>query len=257
VNPGEYEAMARAETRHWWYRGLHELLLRLLARPDLAPGPGARILDAGCGTGGVLRLVARHLEPGYLGGFDVSPEAVRLAAAAAPGADVYRSDLCDPELHVDALDLVLSLDALYIPGVARARPGLERIVARLRPGGSLVLHLPAYDWLHSRHDVALHTSERYTVPRVGRLLGRLGLEPHLLTYRLCLLLPLVTLARLPHLRRRGARDPAARSELHRLPGATSNALLLGIVRAENAWVARGGYLPFGSSILAVGRKPGA
>jgi SAM-dependent methyltransferase len=257
VNPGEYDAMARAETRHWWYRALHELLVRILSRRDLAPGPRPRVLDAGCGTGGVLRVLREHLAPSYLGGFDLSADALRLASAAVPTADVYRSDLCDPELHVGALDLVVSLDALYIPGFERAGAGLGRIVARLRAGGVFVLHVPAYDWLYSEHDVALHTSERYTRPRVRRLLARLGLEPVLLTYRLCPFLPLVVATRLPRLVRRRRFDPSARSELHRLPSPAVNASLLAVARAENALVARGVRLPFGSSVLAAARKPPA
>jgi hypothetical protein len=169
---------------------------------------------------------------------------------------VYVSDLCDPEIRCDRLDLVLSLDVIYIPGVARALGGLARIVERLAPGGLFVVNLPAYDWLYSEHDRAIHTRERYTARRVRELLGALGLRPVLLTYRLCLLFPLVVAGRLPGILR--ARRPAARpprSDLHREPGPLAGGALFAILRAENALLARGARLPWGSSVFAVGRRP--
>jgi SAM-dependent methyltransferase len=256
MHPGEHEIMARVEERHWWFRGLRDLLARMLARPELALPPRPRILDAGCGTGENLRLMGRLVEPSYLGGFDASEEALAWARRKAPaGTDLYRGDICAPEIHAEPLDLVLSLDVIYVPGVARARPGLERLVAALAPGGLLVLDLPAYRWLYSEHDVAMHTSERYTAREVGRLLASLGLVPVRLGYRLCLLFPAVVLARIPSMWRARPGDPAARSDLHAVPPPTLNEMLYGVLRLENRLIAHGLALPWGSSVWAVGRKP--
>jgi SAM-dependent methyltransferase len=253
MEPGEHEAMSRAEERHWWYLGLRELLAGVLAREVRVPKP--RVLDAGCGTGANLRLLRDALAPAYLGGFDTEPEALRLAHAKVPEADLYRSDACAPELHVDALDLVLSIDVIYVPGSERARPGLLRLAERLARGGLLVLHLPAYRWLYSEHDAAVHGTQRFTAREVRALLAGLGLRVELLTYRLCLLFPLVVLARLPRLARPGAVASAPRSELHDEPDPRVNRALLAALRAENAAILRGARLPFGSSVLAVARKP--
>jgi hypothetical protein len=144
---------------------------------------------------------------------------------------------------------------VYVPGAARARPGLARLVERLEPGGLLVLHLPAYDWLYSEHDAAVHGSERYTAGRVRRLLEGLGLRVEQLSYRLCLLFPLVVLSRLPRLARPRPAGAPARSDLQREPGAAANRALLAVLRAENAALLRRVRLPFGSSVFAVARKP--
>jgi SAM-dependent methyltransferase len=253
MEPGEHELMSRAEERHWWYLGLRELLARILAREVHVARP--RVLDAGCGTGAHLRLLREVLQPTYLGGFDREPEALRLARPKAPGADLYLSDVCDPELHVDALDLVLSIDVIYVPGAERAYPGLLRMAERLDRGGLMVLHLPAYRWLYSEHDVAVHGTQRFTAREVGALLTGLGLQVELLTYRLCLLFPLVVLSRLPRLVRPREAPAAARSDLHREPHPRVNGALLAALRAENAAILRGARLPFGSSVFAVARKP--
>lgn len=256
MHAGEYEAMARAEERHWWYRGLRDALRVTLSRPDLRLPAGARVLDAGCGTGANLRLLEREYAPGYLGGFDLSPEALALAAERGVEADLYRSDICDPELRADELDLIVSMDVVYIPGVERALGGLERLVDALKPGGLLALNLPAYDWLYSEHDAAIHTSERYTTARVGRLLERLGLTPRILSYRVAVLFPLVVATRLPGMWKARRRPQAARSDLHRLPGELTNRICLGTLRWENRRIAAGLRLPWGSSVFAIARKEG-
>ena len=255
MNPGEYEVMAAVEDRHWWYRGLRDAMARCLAQPDLRLPCHPRVLDAGCGTGATLRFLAQLLEPSYLGAFDSSPEALRLSAQKAPpGADLYLSDIRDPVLRAGQLDLVVSLDVLYIPGAEASMKGLERLVSALRSGGLLILNLPAYDWLYSEHDVAVHTRERFTVGRTRALLDRLGLHVARLTYRLCALFPAIALARIPGMIRARRGSTEARSDLHAVPGEAMSRALLALLEMENRLLARGLRLPWGSSVFAVGRK---
>lgn len=253
MHPGEYEAMSRVERSHWWYRGLRDLLTRLL-EAERFPSP-PRLLDAGCGTGENLRLFAELLRPAYLGGFDTAEEALALAREKAPDADLYIGDICDPVLRVDAIDLLVSLDVIYIPGLERARAGLARLVERLVPGGLLLLNLPAYRWLYSEHDVAIHTRERYTAGEVRELLSGLGLRVELLTYRLFFHFPLVVLARLPRMLRARPGEASARSDLQRPPGPTLDRMLFSLLCAENALIRRGLRFPWGSSVFAIARKP--
>jgi SAM-dependent methyltransferase len=255
MNPGILGTIDRIEADHWWYRGLRDAVARTLRHPALALPRRPRVLDAGCGAGGALALFERLLAPSYLGGFDASDEAVRLARAKVPAADVYPGDIREPELRVDRLDLVVSFDVLCIPGVAASRRGLERLVGRLAPGGLLILNLPAFEWLRSEHDVAVHASERYTARQVGSLLGGLGLAVERLSYRLFFLFPAVVASRLPGKLRRGLPVEQTRSALDRASGVRFNRAMLATLEAENAAIARGARLPWGSSVYAVGRKP--
>jgi SAM-dependent methyltransferase len=256
MHPGEYEVMSRVEADHWWYRGLRDAVARSLRAGHLALPPHPRVLDAGCGTGENLRFLSDLLHPSYLGGFDSAEAALALARKKAEGADVYRNDICDPAIHVDELDLLLSLDVIYIPGAKRAMKGLRHLVARLRQDGLMILNLPAYDWLYSEHDEAVHTSQRFTTGQVASLLDTLGLSVELLTYRLFFLFPAVVVHRLPGIwrARRGSDAQAARSDLHSMPGKRANRILFGILSAENDLIARGIRFPWGSSVFAIGRK---
>jgi SAM-dependent methyltransferase len=255
MQPGEYELMDRVEQSHWWYLALRDVLTRIVRDcvPALPANP--RVLDVGCGTGANLALLAEELRPSYLGGFDVSKVALDLARRKVPHADLYESDLRSPELRQTDLDLVISMDVVCFPGLEPTLPGLERIVERLAPGGRLILNLPAYRWLYSEHDMAVHNRERYSKAELRGLLKRLDLAEERLTYRMFTLFPAIAAARLTRLRRQGAPLDAARSDLHGVPGNLTNRLLFGLTRWESRYVARGRRLPWGSSLLAVGRKP--
>jgi hypothetical protein len=158
-------------------------------------------------------------------------------------------------LRQPALDLVLCCDVIYTTGAAAARPGLAVLIDRMRQGGRFLLHVPAYQWLYSDHDAAVHTRERFTARQVRQLLTGLGLKIELLTYRVCLLFPLVVLRRLPSiLRNRMGETSRPESDLT-VPATWINRLLRGVMRIENRLIEWGVRFPFGSSIIAVARKP--
>lgn len=252
----EYENVAALEATHWWYRGLRDAITKLIKTPRFALRQAPRVLDAGCGTGQNLRLLADLLQPDYLGGFDLSARAVEFARAKAPAADIYEGDICDPSVHCEDLDLVLSCDVIVVPGAVAALGGLRRLVEHLRPGGLMILHVAAYEWLFSEHDVVVHTSERFTRSRLRRLLEELGLEVELSSYRCFSIFPAVVAARLPTILGCKPRRGAAESDIQP-SGKWTNAVLERVLAAENTAVASGVVLPWGSSLLAVGRKPRA
>lgn len=253
MNPREYEIMADLEYSHWWYRGLRDLIGLSIKKhlPKLPEHPA--VLDVGCGTGENLRFVSELLAPAYVGGFDASETAIQYARSKASHCDVYLSNLCTPEFHHAGYDVVISCDLINIPGLQRCRPGLRQIAQRIRPNGMLILNVPAYAWLRSDHDLAVHTSQRFVVPEIRNLLADLQLKPSVLTYRLCPLLPLFIASRLPSIIRKSSQPGEARSAL-RAPAAWVNQSLESITKLENRAICRGLRFPFGSSVFAVGIK---
>jgi SAM-dependent methyltransferase len=214
------------------------------------------VLDAGCGTGENLKALSAALQPSYIGGFDASEDALSFARRKCPDADLFSADICSPNLREKDLDLIISTDVIYIPGAAVVLPGLQQLVSALRPGGLFVVNVPAYQWLFSDHDIAVHTSERFTTTSMRALLAELGLCVDILTYRICVLFPLVVAGRLPSLLRGPRIGSDTQSDLHSMPGEGVSRILYSTLLVENALIARGVSLPFGSSVFAVARKLG-
>lgn len=202
MEDAEYDLMDAAEERMWWYRAVHaRLLAALAARPGVAALP---VLDAGCGTGGFLRRFAgddRNTGRGAAG-VDFAPRAAARAAAKS-GRPVAAGDVNALPFADAAFGAAVSVDVLCHGGVdeARALAELRRVLA---PGATLVLNLPAYEWLTSSHDVRVHNARRYTARRAAAAVAAAGFSGVAARYWNALLLPLMILQRKVLARRAGA-----------------------------------------------------
>lgn len=252
MNEREYRIMAQLEADHWWYRGLRDLLTRVLRASALVERKGLRILDAGCGTGENLRLLARCLDVAYLGGFDLSPLAIDLASEKTPEADLYTGDICRPRLHAPDYDLIISCDVLSETGMAEAYDGMRELTRHLAPQGRFLLNLPAFPWLYSAHDIAVGTRQRTTKAELRDYLQSLGLNVEWISYRVFVLFPAVVLMRLPSLLGRAPR-PTAVSDV-RATNRLLNHGLAGLLSSENAAILHGFRPPCGSSVFAMARR---
>ncbi|EKO39450.1 MAG: methylase involved in ubiquinone/menaquinone biosynthesis [Solidesulfovibrio magneticus str. Maddingley MBC34] len=245
----EYAAMRQAEERHWWYLGLHDQVRRALARcRGAVSGPG-RVLDAGCGTGKVLELLA-DLQPV---GLDLSATALSLARQRGDFPLVRASAVTLPFADA-AFDVALSLDVLanVPPGeVSAAFAELYRVLA---PGGALILNLVAFQALYAEHDRAVGVVRRYRAGEVREMLAGAGFALDILSYSNTILFPAAAVVRLARRRRRPDHEPV--SDLAPLPGPI-NAALAAVRRFENAVVVgKTLAFPFGLSVFALARKPG-
>lgn len=195
----EYAAMDRAEDRMWWYRALHARLIEAVRGID---GP---ILDAGCGTGGLLaRLRPRH--PDCVGIEWSANGAAR--AARKSGAPIARGSVDALPFADASFAAMVSADVLCHAAVT---PRLALAEARrvLRPGGRLVVNMPAYAWLHSAHDRHVHNARRVTAPTLLAWLACAGFVTAQARYWNALLLPLMVLQRKLLNRDAAASDVAA------------------------------------------------
>lgn len=234
--------MAAVELRHWWYGGMRAVNAALLG-PALAGRSGLRILDAGCGTGGDAIYLGRY---GDVVGLDLAPEAAALVGERLPGRFARGSVLALP--FADAsFDLVTSFDVLYHQGVPDEAVALAEARRVLRPGGRLLVRLPAYEWLRSRHDRQVHTRRRYTATAARRLLTSAGFRVERSTYALSLLFPLPAATRLLERLTPDQGDGSAMA----IPAGPVNMALRAPMALEAAWVGMGGSFPFGLSIVCL------
>jgi SAM-dependent methyltransferase len=225
------------EAWHFWFVGRRELVRGLLAR-HLGPAPQA-VLDVGCGTG---HLAGELLAAGHrVTALDRLPEA--LGAARNRGLGLLRADAGRLPLRGGAFDAVTLLDVLEHVDDAATLAELRRVV---RPGGLLVLTVPAAPWLWSHRDAAAGHLRRYTRGSLEKTLAAGGFAPLELGPYQCALLPVVAASRIL-----GRRGPRLRDAEER-PPALLNAALSWVNRRE---VALGlGRLPFGSSLAAACRR---
>lgn len=242
VRPEEYDKMAAAEAVMWWYHALHANLAWLLARYVTARGT---VLDAGCGTGGLMRRIARLPEQFKLMGLDIDLGAAKLARDKS-GCAVAVGNVNQLPFEDASFSAIISADVLYH---RMADPGtLVRESFRcLAPGGVLVANAPAYQWLHSYHDDAIHTARRFTRPQLVALLAAAGFSVSYSSYWNSLLFPLMVLKRklLP--------APKEGSDVLTQAGPLDRVFRM-ITSLEHGLMRLGLRFPFGGSCIVVGIK---
>lgn len=243
----EYKRLAAFEEWYWWYRAERELLVQTVRHLKL--DPGARVLDAGCGTGCNLVELAGKLK---ISGYGVD-NSVHAAEHWNGNGQVHR---CLGSVNAlpygDA-----GFDAVVCVDVMQCREVEPQIMMRemarvVRPGGHVVVLAPAYQWLLSRHDQAVHSVQRFRRADLRSLAHRAGLTVMRVTHAFPVFFPAIAAVRL--VRKIGlVNDGAANeSDLWVLPR-WINGVLLGIARLEQR-VVRHLDAPFGSTILLVARK---
>lgn len=250
MNKIEYTRMYEAEDRHWWYVGLHKLILTTVQQESQRLGRPLRIFDAGCGTGRLCQLL--RMDGHEVAGCDVSEEALRLCRVRGISS-VYQADLNALELEPEEYDVITSIDVLYHKAVVDDVAVLRRLRSGLKPGGLLILNLVAHEFLRSTHDIAVHTRERYTKRTLNERLLLSYFNSIFSGYRVCLLFPFVVVYRLTaHYFNRNSATGNVDSDVF-IPFSLINSLFLKLLEVENV-LSRCFALPFGSSIFAVARK---
>jgi SAM-dependent methyltransferase len=251
MDPTFYASYFRHETTHWWFRWRFDLISDVLGslRQD---GP-LRILDAGCGTGQMLKCLESH---GEAVGIDSSPQAVGYARDRGVSR-LVRGSITDPPFRDGSFDCVVALDVIeHVDDDIGILTKLHEVV---KPGGHLIVTVPAFKTLWSEHDEINQHKRRYRAPQLSRLIQEAGFDLQRVSYcNTALFLPVLTLRKGKNLlrasrRRRGAGHDSLRSDLGEYP-VPVNAALNWLMRGETRLM-RHVDLPFGVSILAVARRP--
>jgi SAM-dependent methyltransferase len=240
MDPRERDAMLAADENHWWYRGRRRVIDGVLAQLGLAPG--ARILDAGCGSGRMLDELARY---GAVTGVDADPACV--TRATERGHTAQLASLPGLPFEDASFDLVTSFDVVeHLPEDVEALADFRRVAV---PGGRLLSTVPAYQWLWSDHDVVNRHQRRYTARSFAAAATAAGWTVERDTYFNSLLLAPAAAVRLAARLRRNP-SPHLESDLEMTPRRLDWALEQPM-RLEAALIRRGVRLPAGLSLLTV------
>jgi SAM-dependent methyltransferase len=244
MQESEYHNLAKMERTHWWYAGMNALAAQWVRQLPSVGAARMRILDAGCGTGGALGWLVKLGAPC---GIDLHPLPLRLARATRV-APVAMGDVQALPFATGCFDLVTCFDVLYHWNVTWDSQALRELTRVLRPGGWLLLRVPAHNWLRGAHDRTVHTRHRYSRAEVLAKLRGAGLQPVRVTYANALLFLPAVLWRMFTRNR-----PATVASDVRVVPKPLNAFLTAILNLEARWLRRFN-LPFGLSVMALARK---
>ncbi len=247
MNPAEFVNIRQAEADFWWYRGMREILFRLL-QPHLQGRTISRALEAGCGTGYLSHLLqTEHNLP--VVPLDYSRDGLHYARALGV-RDPVQGDTRSLPFPTGVFDLVLSIDVIAHLPRGEEFAAASELVRVTKPGGLLVVRTSALDILRSRHGEFAHERQRFTRRRFTGLFSAAGLRILRCTYANSLLLP-VALVKF-RLFEPLLRTPAESGVQPVSPWL--DRLLYQALAREAALIGAGTDLPLGQSLLLIGQK---
>jgi SAM-dependent methyltransferase len=247
MDKNEYSIMYTVENDYWWYRGLQALVGKYIQRFAKKSAARPAILDAGCGTGRMMELASGF---GTVEGFDFSTDALDFCAKRGLRSAVQQ-DMNDWTSPPSTYDIIYSLDVLCHSSIKNSQEVLNRFYSALKPGGMLIMNLPAFELLRRNHDAAVYTKHRFTKAPFVRMLKAAGFSVQVATYRLPHFFFIMLLKKFLE---KLSPSKKPRSDLNLLPGWINGILLL-FNYIENAMIFRGIPMPVGGSLFAVGKKP--
>ncbi len=255
-DPEFFRLLFEVEDRHFWFRSRNRIVAALVKRLTSELTTGFQVLEVGCGTGNVLRVLCRACPNGTVVGMDLFAEGLAYAqkrtCAALVQGDIYHPPFASRFEIIGLFDVLEHLsDDMQV---------LWDIKGMLRDNGVLVLTVPAHPRLWSYFDEASHHCRRYRLDELKYKLIEAGYDVEYITQYMMSICPLVWIGRhLSLLRRRVSMRHSGASaaelaigELRPMP--IVNEVLSRLLDIEGRWLARGHTLPLGTSLLAVARK---
>jgi len=240
------------EDKHWWFASRTRAILAYLDR-YVGPGPADRlVLDVGCGAGNMAHHLAHY---GRVIGVDTHPKPLEVARQR--GLEVRSGSADDLPFDDQTFDLVALLDVVeHVPNEHGVFSECRRV---LKPGGKLMVTVPALMWLWSQNDVLNAHQRRYTRAELRDKLTHHGFRVLRASYNNFLLFPLaagVILLRRgraePELASPHFDDDAYQVEMEAAPGGL-NGVLTGVGKVE-AGLIRHVSLPIGTSVLCIAER---
>lgn len=241
----EYQRIFETEDSFWWYVGIRSLVETSLRK--YLGEKWARLLDAGCGTGGNIMMLRKY---GDAFGIDLSPKALAFCKSSRGIENLARGSLERLPFQSNSFEAAISIDVVYHLWISNDETALRELYRVIKPGGILIMQSAAFEWLRGQHDEVVYTRKRYTRSEVRRKLLGAGFNVELATYRNTLLFPIVFLVRA--LKKKGE---ASSSDVS-MPPPFINSILRIVMKTEN-FLLRFIRFPIGSSVYAIATKEAA
>lgn len=243
----EYQRMYETERKLWWYQILHGKVLGQIRKHFKAMDPDLKILDAACGTGGLMSFLK---ENGYsnLRGFDYSQHAIDFSNER--GLNVVFGDLRNVEAFEpgETFDIITCNDALYFLTDDEIVRALAAFKNRLNRNGLIIINIHAFEAFSGTHDLAVGSSRRFKLEQFRAFGKAAGLRIGYNTYwPFALSLPILLVRQWQNyqIRRNKINVDHLDSDVE-YPGDTVNAVLKAITKTESSIL---GKAPFGSSLF--------
>lgn len=247
----EYLHMYQEEERHWWYVGMRAVVLSLLPPASLPRCP--RILDAGCGTGYSMGWFREHYQARATG-VDCHPYSLAFSRRRGE-QDLVCADVSALPFTSEFFDLVASFDVLSeVKDPGSRALALGEFLRVLKPGGKVVLRVPAYEWLRSSHDAGVSTRHRYSCRELRDALVSAGFRSLRSTFANTILFPVAALWRLS--KKAGLAPAGSDVRSSTRGGSWMNGTLISILKIEAAILRHERFrFGFGLSLFMVAAKP--
>lgn len=239
----EYKNIFQHENSHFFYVGTHKVILEILQK-YLVKKNNINILDAGCGTGLLLKKLKLF---GEVHGVDISAEALKFSKKRGI-KKIYHSSITKLPFTDKKFDVVLSIDVLYHQKVTSDIKALKEFYRVLKPGGLLIIKVPAYEWLRGHHDIIVQTRHRYEKSELTSKLQSCGFDIQKISYFFTFILPFVLLKRLID----KLISKKVSSEIQDIPSFLNKTLIWLTIFEMKIFLYIN--LPYGISILAVAKK---
>jgi ubiquinone/menaquinone biosynthesis C-methylase UbiE len=247
----DYADLYELEENFWWFVGMREITEALLDEIICSAAAG-RVLDAGCGTGGMMSRLARYTADRQVVGIDFSETALRFSVQRQQQL-LARASVAELPFADASFDLITSFDVLpHVPDQKDVR-AINEFYRVLRPGGIVFIRVAAYQWMRSGHDDAITVHRRYDLNELTAHLRRAGFMIRRATYANTLLFPVAVIKRLIFTPKGRAH---AESEVKPWPKSLAwvDGLLSLPLKLEALWLSRFD-LPFGLSAICIAEKP--
>lgn len=239
----EYFAeLAALEEKNFWFRARNRLILWAL---DAFFSGAHDFMEVGCGTGYVLSGIRRAHPEMKLWGSEIFAAGLGFAALRAKDAELIQMDARRMPFR-DEFEVIGAFDVLE--HIEEDELVLGQMFHSLKPGGGIILTVPQHPFMWSRQDAAACHVRRYTRRELAGKLKNAGFSVEMATSFVCLLFPLMMLSRIA---KREASDPMSELRL----GKFANTLFESVMKLERKLIEMEIQLPFGGSLLMVGRRP--